>query len=83
MNKNNLFQFRAEKPSIEWITKTFNIKASSIDENFGIICTDSIDNLHTVMVDDLAMKKIENKMKKLTQKHPAEGFFSNPTIEPF
>jgi hypothetical protein len=85
MSKNNLFQFHsnANNPTFKWITEKFDVKLDSIDKEYGIICTDSVDKLYTIMVDDDAKLMIEEYLKKNKNHHSGEGLFSNPSIEPF
>ncbi len=81
-----MFQFRhnSPNPSLKDFMTQFEVREEQIDTTFGIIPTDSEENLFVVMVADEAEEIILKKLKELgLDKDPAIGLFSNPKIEPF
>jgi hypothetical protein len=76
------FRYPGHAPSLADVARLFNLKANEIDAEFGVIATDPIEGLYTVLIDARARKRVEAVLA--TRPHdPAEGIFANPRIEPF
>jgi hypothetical protein len=81
-----MFQFRhrGESPSVEQVRATFGLRADEVDADYGVVQTDSLEGLYTILVDESAQAKIEERLKQMgAEADPRIGFFSNPRIEPF
>ena len=74
------FLHQGSEPSLDDIRRLFNLSANEIDTEFGIISTDPLEGLYTVLVEADASDRIEAVLATRTP-NPAEGIFSNPRIE--
>jgi hypothetical protein len=79
-----LLQFKhpGPAPTIDEVCKLFGLKSEEIDREFGVIATDPKEGLYTVLIDAKATQQVESVIEK-RPRHPAEGIFANPKIEPF
>lgn len=76
------FKHPGPPPTIDDVRQLFNLAASEIDSQFGVLPTDPSEGLYTVLVDVRASERI--KAVLATRPHdPAEGLFANPRVEPF
>jgi hypothetical protein len=69
------------KPSIEEAMGLFGLSAEDIDQAYGVATTDPRDGLYVLLVKARAVPKVEAVLAK-RRRHPAEGLFGNPQIEP-
>lgn len=76
------FKHRGDAPSLEDVLRMFDLHDYEIDTQFGVIATDPVEGLYTVLMDAKATVRVENRLAKRT-KDPSEGIFANPRIEPF
>jgi len=76
------FRHQGSMPSIDEVCRLFDLKTNEIDPKFGIIATDPVEGLYTVLVAAQASKRIEAVLATHSL-DPAEGIFANPKIEPF
>jgi len=78
------FRQRGSAPSLDDVRARFDLQAHEIDPAFGVVETDSREGLYTVVVDEAARQRIEQKLKQTgADADPAVGLFANPRIEPF
>jgi hypothetical protein len=78
-----MFQFRhrGSAPTPARLCKLFDLKLNEIDPVFGVIATDPVDDLYTVLIDARATGRVESALASRPA-DPAEGVFANPRIEP-
>lgn len=76
------FKHAGPPPSLEEVRNLFGLGAQEIDTSFGVVATDPAAGLYTVMVDSEAGDRVKTALAGRPP-DPAEGVFSNPTIEPF
>lgn len=74
------FHFDGEPPDPKAVAARFEIDEAAIDAEFGVIVTDEVEKLCTVLVpEDVAAKM----SPQLAGNDEAEGSFSSPRIAPF
>ena len=76
------FKHLGPPPSAEEVCRMFNLKPDEIETQFGIIATDPVEGIYTVLVDTTASGRVEAVLAARPS-DPAEGIFANPRIEPF
>ena len=74
------FHYDGEPPDRSAVAARFDIPVEAIDPEFGVIVTDEVEKLCTVLVPRDVAVKIE---PTLAPEDGAEGSFSNPRIAPF
>lgn len=74
------FRYEGEPPTREAVAARFDIPQEAIDPDFGVIVTDDVEKLCTVLVPQDVAAKID---PALADKDKATGSFSNPRIAPF
>jgi hypothetical protein len=80
-----MFQFRhpGGAPTLDQVRTQYGLDAGDVDKTFGVVQTDSADDLYTVLVDDRATARIETALRQAgATGDPAVGVFSNPRVEP-
>ncbi|EAQ30347.1 hypothetical protein NAP1_06205 [Erythrobacter sp. NAP1] len=78
------FHFDGDPPDPDAVAERFGIPRDAIDEDFGVIVTDEVEKLCTVLVPaDVAEKMNEQLGRSTPDASPDEGSFSNPRIAPF
>ncbi|MEM7664331.1 MAG: hypothetical protein AAF250_00610 [Pseudomonadota bacterium] len=74
------FHFDGDPPDAKAVAARFDIDEAAIDPDFGVIVTDEVEKLCTVLVpEDVAAKM----SPQLDRNDEAEGSFSSPRIAPF
>jgi len=76
------FKHQGSAPSIEEVSRLFNLNTDEIDLQFGVIATDPPKGIYAVLVDAKASERIKAVIAT-RPRDPAEGIFANPRIEPF
>lgn len=76
------FHFERDLPDVSAVAQRFGVAEEAIDPDFGVIVTDEIDQLATILVPADVADAI-NAQLGCTSRGKAEGSFSNPRIEPF
>ncbi|MHA7818494.1 MAG: hypothetical protein ACX930_02480 [Erythrobacter sp.] len=74
------FHYDGEPPTREAVAARFDIPEEAIDPDFGVIVTDDVERLCTVLVPRNVAAKIDPALGSAKE---AEGSFSNPRIAPF
>lgn len=74
------FHFEGAPPDRSAVAARFDIPVEAIDPDFGVIVTDEVEKLCTVLVPRDVAAKFD---PALSPEDGAEGGFSNPRIAPF
>jgi hypothetical protein len=75
------FHFDGDSPpDRSAVAARFDIDEEAIDPDFGVIVTDDVEQLCTVLVPESVAKRID---PQLNRQDEAEGSFSSPRIAPF
>ncbi len=78
------FRYEGEPPDPVEVAKRFSIPEEAIDADFGVIVTDEVEQLCTILVPiDIAETINEQLGRDMPEGSPDEGSFSNPRIAPF
>jgi hypothetical protein len=76
------FKHEGKIPSIDEVRGLFNLETDEIDKQFGVIATDPIEGLYTVLIVAKASERVQAVLATRPVE-PSEGIFANPRIEPF
>lgn len=79
-----LVQFKHDgpAPTVAEVRRLFNLKDDEVDDQFGVVAIDPDEHLYATLVAVNASGRVESALAG-RPRDPAEGVFSNPTIEPF
>ncbi len=79
----SLLQFHqpGAAPSLAEVLATFGLDRDDVDAEFGVVATDPSAGLFVVRVEDRALDKVRAALA-LRPRHPAEGLFGDPRVEP-
>jgi hypothetical protein len=75
------FHHARGKPALEQVLELFGLAAGDLDEGYGVAATDPNAGVYVVLIRPDAVQKAQARMAK-RPKHPLEGIFGNPRIEP-
>jgi hypothetical protein len=68
-------------PALDTALAMFGLSDVDVDQEYGVVTTNPREGLYVILVKDHALVKVEAALKSRA-KHPAEGLFGNPRIEP-
>jgi hypothetical protein len=75
------FHHAGGKPALEQVLELFGLTAGDLDEGYGVAATDPNAGVYVVLIRPDAVQKAQARLAQ-RPKHPLEGIFSNPRIEP-
>ena len=76
------FHHRGPAPSLADVVASFGLQDADVDAEFGVVATDPSAGLFVVRVDDGALDEVRAALAR-RPRHPAEGIFGDPRVEPF
>ncbi len=76
------FQYDGGKPTLEKVRELFGLAAEEVDQGYGVTTTDPRAGMYVVLIKPCAEEKVRAKLAERAKKHPAEGIFGNPRVEP-
>lgn len=68
-------------PTLAQVRSRFGLAAGDVDEGYGVVPTDRTAGLYVVLIKPETASKVEAALSR-ERRHPAEGIFGNPRIEP-
>ena len=79
----SLLQFHhpGAPPSLADVLAIFGLDPDDVDAEFGVVATDPQAGIFTVRIEDHALDKARVALTA-RPRHPAEGLFGDPRIEP-
>lgn len=75
------FHHPGDPPSLDEVRLAFGLDEADVDAEYGVVATDPADGLYVVRVADVARASIDAALGR-RPKHPAEGLFGDPRVEP-
>jgi len=81
MNLMLQFHHAGGKPTLEQVRELFGLAAGDLDQGYGVVATDPNAGVYVVLITPDAVKKAHMRLEQ-RPKHPREGIFGNPRIEP-
>lgn len=75
------FQYDDGKPTLEKVRELFDLAAEDVDQDYGVTTTGLRAGLYVVLIKPGTEEKVRTKLAQRS-KHPAEGIFGNPRVEP-
>ena len=69
------------QPTLADVRSRFGLAAAEVDEDYGVVPTDRVAGLFVILIKPEAVSKVEAALSR-DRRHPAEGVFGNPPIEP-
>jgi hypothetical protein len=69
-------------PELAEVRDVFGLDIVDVDDGFGLVATDPGADLFAVRVQDHALDKVRAALGR-RPRHPAEGVFGDPRVEPF
>ena len=76
------FHHPGDPPTLDDVRAAFGLDEADIDAEFGVVATDPAADLYVVRVAEGARASIDAALAR-RPKHPAEGLFADPRVEPF
>jgi hypothetical protein len=81
MNLMLQFHHAGGKPTLEQVYELFGLAAGDLDEGYGVVATDPNAGVYVMLIRPHAIEKARTRLAQ-RPKHPLEGIFGNPRIEP-
>jgi hypothetical protein len=75
------FHHPGRAPALDTVLELFGLSSDDVDRGYGVVTTDPREGLYVILVKDHALAKVKAVFESRA-KHPAEGVYGNPRVEP-